>query len=56
MQKTIYQNNDVVITIERKNVHEAKVNINGDNLISISISEADQFKKELTELLDRYRI
>jgi hypothetical protein len=35
---------------------EAKVNINGENLIWISRSEKEQFVKELTELLDKYRI
>lgn len=56
MARTIYQNNEVCIAIERVDEYEAKVNCNGENLIWISISEQDGFEKELNELLDRYRI
>lgn len=53
---TIYQNNDVSISIEIANEDEAKVNINGKNLIWISRSEREEFEKELTNLFDKYRI
>ncbi len=52
----IYQNNDVTITTEVVDTHESKVNINGENLMWISRSEESEFKRELSELLDRYRI
>lgn len=52
----IYSNNDVNITTERVDQYEHKVNVNGNNLIWISADDVDDFKKELTELLDRYRI
>jgi len=53
---TVYNNNEVKITIERENPEEAKVNINGKNLIWISREQEDDFKKELSALLDKYRI
>lgn len=53
---TIYQNNDVEITIDSVDEHEANVNINGETLIWISRAEQDDFKKALRELLDKYRI
>lgn len=56
MAGTIYQNNDVVIILEPVDSHEAKVNINGKNLMWISLQEADEFKRELSALLDKYRI
>jgi hypothetical protein len=56
MEETIYQNNDVTITAKVVDTFESKININGDNLIWISRQEQSNFKKELTELLDKYRI
>lgn len=56
MARTIYHNNDVEIVSESQDPYECKINVNGENLIWISSSEEDQFKRELTELLDRYRI
>lgn len=53
---TAYQNNDVEITIQKIDNHESKVNINGENLMWISNSEIEAFKKELSEVLDKYRI
>lgn len=52
----IYQNNDVEITLEAEPPYEYKVNVNGENLIWISSDTADEFKKDLSELLDRHRI
>lgn len=52
----IYQNNEVVITVDRENEDEASVNINGRNLIWISREEQDEFTKELTKILNKYRI
>jgi hypothetical protein len=56
MAHTIYANNDVEITVERVDAWEGKVNVNGKNLIWISITEAEKFQTELTNLLDKYRI
>lgn len=56
MSKTIYQNNDVIISSERQDECEVKINVNGENLIWISLSEEENFKKELAEVLDKYRI
>lgn len=59
MGKTIYQNNDVEITLERAtppNHVELKVNVNGQNLIWISAEAAEDFRHELSEVLDKYRI
>lgn len=55
---TIYANNDVAIEIERvaNDSCEAKVNVNGENLIWISLEEKDEFVKELNDLLNKYRI
>jgi len=53
---TVYGNNNVTITVDRVDADESKVNVNGENLIWISASEADEFVRELSELLDRYRI
>lgn len=52
----IYENNSVVIEIERIDELESKVNFNGDNLIWISNEEAEQFEKDLCEVLNKYRI
>lgn len=52
----IYENNDVEITSEKQDEFETKINVNGKNLIWISLSELENFKKELTELIDKYRI
>lgn len=56
MERTIYQNNDVKITSEPVDTIERKINVNGQNLIWISGQDEDQFKKELSDLLDKYRI
>ena len=56
MTKTVYFNNDVEITIEQVDAAESKVNVNGENLIWISSEDESEFKKELSNLLDRYRI
>lgn len=56
MAKTVFYNNDVEITIERVDEHESKVNVNGENLIWISSENENEFKNELSELLNRYRI
>ncbi len=57
--KTIYSNNKVHITAEvpvDNDDHDTKINCNGENLIWISKVELEDFKKDITELLDRYRI
>lgn len=54
--ETIYSNNEVKITIENVDEHEAMVNINGENLIFISLSEKENFIKGIQDLLDKYRI
>jgi len=56
MARTIYQNNDVRIELERVDEYEIKVNCNGENIIWISKGDEDIFQKELTELFDKYRI
>lgn len=56
MEKTLYENNDVEITLQQVDKFEAKVNVNGQNLIWISITEAEAFQRELADLLDKYRI
>jgi hypothetical protein len=56
MAKTVYSNNDVEITIESFDEFEAKVNVNGENLIWISTEDETDFRNELRALLDRYRI
>jgi len=55
MEETIYENNDVAITA-KVDIFESKIIVNGENLIWISRHEISNFKKELSELLDRYRI
>lgn len=54
--ETIYSNNEVEITIENVDKYEAMVNINGENLIFISLYEKEKFIKEMQDLLDKYRI
>ncbi len=54
--ETIYDSNSATITAKIVDTHEAKIDVNGDNLIWISVSELPSFKKELSNLLDRYRI
>lgn len=56
MAKTVYSNNDVEITIESFDESEAKVNVNGENLIWISREDENEFRCELRALLDKYRI
>ena len=56
MAQSIYNNNEVDIQIEYIDRDEAKINCNGKNLIWISAAEADDFKKELSQLIDKYRI
>ena len=56
MAKHIYHNNDVEILLEEEDQHEGKVNVNGENLIWISLQDASDFKRDLSEVLDRYRI
>ncbi len=56
MKRTIYQNNDVEILSVDVDFGECKINCNGANLIWISEEQEDEFKRELSELLDRYRI
>jgi hypothetical protein len=56
MAKTIYQNNDVEITMETFDEYETKINVNGKNLIWISKDEESNFKKDLADVLDKYRI
>jgi len=56
MTEIIYSNNDVKIELEIVDTCEAKININGENLIWISRNESEEFKIKLTELLDMYRI
>lgn len=56
MEDIIYQNNDVTITAKAVDTFESKINVNGENLIWISRQEQSNFKKELSELLDKYRI
>jgi len=53
---SIYQNNEVEITYEIMPPMEAKINVNGENLIWISIVDIDEFKNDLSEVLDKYRI
>ena len=52
----IYKNNDVSIEFERVDEYETKVNVNGENLIYIDSAAKYVFEKELSELLDKYRI
>jgi len=52
----VYENNDVVITIDKVDNSESKVNVNGENLIWISNETSYDFERELSELLDKYRI
>ena len=56
MEDIIYQNNDVTITTKAVDTFESKINVNDENLIWISRQEQSNFKKELSELLDKYRI
>lgn len=56
MARTIYENNDVEITSETVDEYEAKINCNGENLIWISAETEPDFRRELKELLDKYRI
>lgn len=53
---TVYSNNSVEITSEVVDVHEVKINVNGANLMWISAEDAEKFKEELTDLLNKYRI
>lgn len=53
---TIYENNDVLIETERVNELECKVQVNGKNLIWISREDEPEFREQLSELLDRFRI
>lgn len=56
MARTIYHNNDVKITSEPQDPSEAKINVNGQNLIWISLSQEAEFKRRLSSLLDEFRI
>jgi hypothetical protein len=59
MGRTIYHNNDVEITLEKstpEDPKELKVNVNGQNLIWISAEAQDDFRHDLAEVLDKYRI
>ena len=56
MTYTIYENNSVAIQVEIVDRYEAKINCNEKNLIWVSRSDIDDFEKELTALLDKYRI
>lgn len=56
MGLTIYENNDVEITSKDANKDECKIDVNGKNLIWISKTEESDFKRELNDVLDRYRI
>lgn len=56
MEDTIYQNNEVKITYEVVDTHEAKINVNGENLIWISRETKDEFVEQLKNLLDNFRI
>ena len=52
----IFSNNDVVITSERVDQCEHKINVNGQNLIWISSDSLDDFTRELSEVLYRHMI
>lgn len=54
--ETIYENNEVVIEIDRVDEYECKVQVNGKNLIWISREDEPEFREQLSELLDRFRI
>lgn len=56
MKQVIYSNNDVEITTEVVDEYDTRVDVNGKNLIWISAPDIDEFKKELSALLDKYRI
>ena len=56
MKKTVYHNNDVEIISEEIDSFEAKINVNGKNLIWISLPELNDFSRKLSTLLDEYRI
>lgn len=56
MARTIYQNNKVEITAKSSDQWETEIEINGQNLIVISSSDEENFKNELSEVLDKYRI
>jgi len=51
----IYKNNSVEITSE---THEfdTKILVNEKNLIWVSTEQLDDFKKEISELLNKYKI
>lgn len=51
----VYANNSVVIELQPHEL-DAEVIINGKNLMFISASEIENFKKELSELLDKFII
>lgn len=52
----VYENDDVLIETVRIDQHESTVLVNGQNLIWISRETEDEFKRELSELLNKYRI
>ena len=53
---TIYENNEVLIETERVDEFESKINVNGKNLIWIESDKEQEFKEQLSALLDRFRI
>jgi len=55
-ENRIYQNNAVEITYKKHDADEARIDVNGKNLIWISTEHQDKFKKDLLEVLDNYRI
>ena len=56
MTRHIYGNNSVEITSETIDHYECKINVNEENLIWISANQEDNFRRELSEVLDKYRI
>ena len=56
MENIIYQNREITITSEIIDINEVKIKVNGKLLIWISNQEQYNFKKELTTLLDKYKI
>lgn len=53
---TLYQNNKVEITSEKVDELETIINVNGRNFIWISTEQLSDFKKDLSKVLNDYRI
>lgn len=54
--ETVYENNDCKITVNRVDEFECKVDVNGKNLIWISVEQKEEFIHDIQSVLDKYRI